>query len=99
MELTVCETFTSLLGESTLAGLPAFFIRLTGCNLRCRYCDTPYAYGGGETRSAAALVQEARDSGTRMVLITGGGTPAPGRHPGADLGSPWGRTHGAPGDR
>ena len=72
MDLTVCETFTSLMGESTLAGLPAFFIRLTGCNLRCRYCDTPYAYDGGDTRSVAALVEEARGSSSGLVLVTGG---------------------------
>ena len=72
MDLTVCETFTSLMGESTLAGLPAFFIRLTGCNLRCRYCDTPYAYDGGETRSVAALVEEACGSSSGLVLVTGG---------------------------
>jgi 7-carboxy-7-deazaguanine synthase len=72
MNLTVCETFTSVMGESTLAGLPAFFIRLTGCNLRCRYCDTTYAYEGGETRSVASLVAEARLSGARLALVTGG---------------------------
>ena len=47
MALEVCETFASLMGESTRAGVPAYFIRLTGCNLRCRYCDTAYAYEGG----------------------------------------------------
>ena len=72
MDLTVCETFTSLMGESTLAGLPAFFIRLAGCNLRCRYCDTPYAYDGGDTRSVAALVDEAQGSACGLVLVTGG---------------------------
>jgi 7-carboxy-7-deazaguanine synthase len=72
MDLTVCETFTSLLGESTQAGLPAFFIRLTGCNLRCRYCDTAYAYEGGDTRPVASLVAQARDAATGLVLITGG---------------------------
>jgi 7-carboxy-7-deazaguanine synthase len=72
MNLTVCETFTSLLGESTLAGLPAFFIRLSGCNLRCRYCDTTHAYEGGETRSLISLVEQARSSSTRLVLVTGG---------------------------
>lgn len=70
--LTVCETFTSLLGESTLAGLPAFFIRLSGCNLRCRYCDTTYAYEGGEEWEVEALVHAARQSPTRLVLVTGG---------------------------
>jgi 7-carboxy-7-deazaguanine synthase len=72
MHLTVCETFTSLLGESTLAGLPAFFIRLAGCNLRCRYCDTTYAYEGGEDRSLSTLVEAAQSSSSRLVLITGG---------------------------
>ena len=72
MDLTVCETFTSLMGESTRAGLPAFFIRLTGCNLRCGYCDTLYAYDGGGTRSVASLVDEAHGSGRELVLVTGG---------------------------
>jgi len=72
MNLTVCETFTSLLGEGTLAGLPAFFIRLSGCNLRCRYCDTTYAYDGGESRSVGSLVEEARGSEASLVLVTGG---------------------------
>ena len=72
MNITVCETFTSLLGESTLTGLPAFFIRFSGCNLRCRYCDTTYAYEEGENRSLESLVAAARGSSTRMVLLTGG---------------------------
>jgi 7-carboxy-7-deazaguanine synthase len=72
LPLTVCETFTSLLGESTLAGLPAFFIRLSGCNLRCRYCDTTYAYEGGEVWEVESLVKAARSSATRLVLVTGG---------------------------
>jgi 7-carboxy-7-deazaguanine synthase len=72
MNLTVCETFISLLGESTLAGLPAFFIRMSGCNLRCTYCDTTYAYEGGGTRSVASLVDSARSSSQRLVLVTGG---------------------------
>jgi 7-carboxy-7-deazaguanine synthase len=72
MNLTVCETFSSLLGESTLAGLPAFFIRLSGCNLRCRYCDTTYAYEGGEPRSVGSLVDAALNSSQRLALVTGG---------------------------
>jgi 7-carboxy-7-deazaguanine synthase len=72
MNLMVCETFSSLLGESTLAGLPAFFIRLSGCNLRCRYCDTTYAYEEGEARSLGSLVDEARGSSLGLVLVTGG---------------------------
>jgi len=70
--LQVCETFPSLLGESTLAGLPAFFIRLTGCNLRCRYCDTTYAYEGGAEITAAELLAAARSHSSRRVLVTGG---------------------------
>ena len=55
MALVVCETFASLMGESTRAGVPAYFIRLTGCNLRCRYCDTTYAYEGGSAMTVGAL--------------------------------------------
>ncbi|OGP69141.1 MAG: 7-carboxy-7-deazaguanine synthase [Deltaproteobacteria bacterium RBG_13_60_28] len=72
MLLKVCETFYSLLGESTFAGLPAFFIRLTGCNLRCRYCDTAYAYEGGKERATAELVQAAVSRPAPRVLVTGG---------------------------
>jgi 7-carboxy-7-deazaguanine synthase len=72
MSLKVCETFLSLMGESTWAGLPAFFIRLTGCNLRCRYCDTVYAYEGGREVTVAALLAEAQASPARLVLVTGG---------------------------
>jgi 7-carboxy-7-deazaguanine synthase len=72
MALLVCETFASLMGESTRVGLPAFFIRLTGCNLRCRYCDTVYAYDGGEEMSVAALVEKARSQPHRLALVTGG---------------------------
>ena len=72
MHLNVCETFTSLLGESTLSGLPAFFIRLSGCNLRCRYCDTKYAYEESVVWNLESLIKAARNSSTRLVLITGG---------------------------
>ena len=72
MTLSVSETFVSLMGESTRAGLPAFFIRLTGCNLRCRYCDTTYAYAGGEEMSVAALLAAALAQPHRLVLVTGG---------------------------
>jgi 7-carboxy-7-deazaguanine synthase len=72
MALLVCETFVSLMGESTRAGVPAYFIRLTGCNLRCRYCDTTYAYEGGQEMTVAALVEEALAQPYRLVLVTGG---------------------------
>ena len=72
MALKVCETFYSLMGESTRVGLPAFFIRLSGCNLRCRYCDTTYAYEESRKTTVAALLQAAGDFPTRLVLVTGG---------------------------
>jgi len=72
MALQVCETFFSLMGESTRAGLPAFFIRLSGCNLRCRYCDTTYAYEEGREMAVADLLKAAATSPTRLVLVTGG---------------------------
>jgi 7-carboxy-7-deazaguanine synthase len=72
MALVVYETFASLMGESTRAGVPAYFIRLMGCNLRCRYCDTAYAYEGGHEMTVAALVAMARAQPYRLVLVTGG---------------------------
>jgi 7-carboxy-7-deazaguanine synthase len=72
MTLVVCETFASLMGESTRAGVPAYFIRLTGCNLRCRYCDTAYAYEGGTLMTVGELVELARSQPHRLVLVTGG---------------------------
>jgi 7-carboxy-7-deazaguanine synthase len=72
MALVVCETFASLMGESTRAGVPAYFIRLTGCNLRCRYCDTAYAYEGGREMTVAALVEKVRAQPHRLALVTGG---------------------------
>ena len=55
-----------------MAGLPAFFIRLTGCNLRCRYCDTTHAYEEGEVHPVESLVKAALDTSSRLVLVTGG---------------------------
>lgn len=80
--LQVCETFVSIQGESTYAGRPCFFIRLTGCNLRCAYCDTTYAFSGGEPKTMPQLMDEFRASGLALVEVTGGepllqaGTPA-----------------------
>lgn len=70
--LRITETFLSLQGEADAVGWPSFFIRLTGCPLRCRYCDTAYAFHGGEWRTIARLVDEARQSGARHVCVTGG---------------------------
>ena len=71
-ELQVCETFSSIQGESTFAGRPCFFIRLSGCNLRCRYCDTRYAYRNGKKRSIPSLMSEFAESGLSLVEVTGG---------------------------
>ena len=70
--LRITETFFSLQGEAEAVGWPTFFIRLTGCPLRCQYCDTAYAFQGGEWRTMAALLDEARASGARHACVTGG---------------------------
>lgn len=72
MSLEICETFFSILGESTYAGLPAFFIRLAGCNLRCTYCDTTYAYEPGRSLPMGEVLAAVRARQTRCVLVTGG---------------------------
>ena len=72
VRLKITETFYSLQGEADAVGWPTFFIRLTGCPLRCRYCDTAYAFHGGEWRGIETLVGEARDSGAHHVCVTGG---------------------------
>ena len=72
LTLRVSEIFFSLQGESSRVGLPTVFIRLTGCPLRCRWCDTPYAFTGGESRTIAEVVQETARFGTRTVCVTGG---------------------------
>ena len=56
--LVVNEIYLSLQGESTFAGLPCVFIRLTGCDLRCSYCDTAYAFTGGKKRTLAQILAE-----------------------------------------
>ena len=70
--LPVIETFSSIQGESTHAGRRCFFIRLAGCNLRCSYCDTGYAWEGGKPYTVAELAALAADSGTGLVEVTGG---------------------------
>jgi 7-carboxy-7-deazaguanine synthase len=70
----VSETFASIQGEGVLAGMPSFFIRTSGCNLRCRWCDTPYTswLPEGTRRSVAELTAEALNAGLGHVVITGG---------------------------
>lgn len=70
--ITVCETFVSICGESTRQGLAAFFVRVAGCNLRCTWCDTTYAWEGGEERTVDSLLTEADETNLGLVVITGG---------------------------
>ncbi len=70
--VNVCETFESIQGESTWAGLLCFFIRLSGCNLRCKYCDTTHAYTSGRDVEIAKLTEEVAASKAAIVEITGG---------------------------
>lgn len=70
--LKITEIFLSLQGESSLAGWPTVFIRLTGCPLRCRYCDTAYAFTGGQWRSLEEILDATRAHGVRHVCVTGG---------------------------
>ena len=70
--LRITEIFHSLQGESSRVGLPTVFVRLTGCPLRCVYCDTPYAFSGGETQSISAILQTVARHATPYVCVTGG---------------------------
>jgi 7-carboxy-7-deazaguanine synthase len=70
--LTVTEIFRSIQGESTWAGLPCTFVRLTGCNLRCNYCDTAYAYEHGAQMTLPQVVTRVRELGMDLVEVTGG---------------------------
>src|SRR5512140_333543 len=70
--LRITEIFYSLQGESTWQGLPCVFVRLTGCPLRCRWCDTAYAFEGGETMSVDAIVKRVAGFGCPLVEVTGG---------------------------
>lgn len=70
--LRITEIFASLQGESTRTGLPTVFVRLTGCPLRCSWCDTAYAFHGGEARSVASVLEEVGRHGIRHVCVTGG---------------------------
>ena len=70
--LRITEIFLSLQGESSTVGLPTVFVRLTGCPLRCIYCDTTYAFKGGENRSIDAIVDEVLSYGVQHVTVTGG---------------------------
>jgi len=70
--LKVIEIFASIQGESSLQGLPCVFVRLSGCNLRCRYCDTAYAYDGGEEMTIAEIIERVSAHFISFSCITGG---------------------------
>ena len=70
--LRVTEIFHSIQGESTWAGLPCTFVRLTGCPLRCTWCDTGYSFHGGEKVSLEEIVSRVERLGCRLVELTGG---------------------------
>jgi len=70
--LKVNEIFKSIQGESTYAGLPCTFVRLAGCNLRCTYCDTSYAYYDGSELSDSDIISKIEEYGVRCVEFTGG---------------------------
>lgn len=70
--LVVHEIYASLQGESTWAGLPCGFVRLSACHLRCTWCDTPHAFDEGVRRTLDDVVQETHALGTKLIEITGG---------------------------
>ncbi len=70
--LLVNEIYRSIQGESTWAGLPCVFVRLARCNLRCTWCDTAYAFHGGEKQTLARIMEQVAAHDTPLVEITGG---------------------------
>ena len=70
--LKITEIFHSLQGEADTVGVPTAFVRLTGCPLRCQYCDTAYAFHGGDWWEPDAIITRVREFGTRHVCVTGG---------------------------
>jgi len=72
MRLKITEIFYSLQGESVNTGLPTVFVRLTGCPLRCRYCDTDYAFSGGQWQSIEQVLEKIAVYNTRFITVTGG---------------------------
>lgn len=71
-QLRITEIFYSLQGETSRVGLPTVFVRLTGCPLRCSYCDTAYAFSGGQNMTIAEILTTVAGHHTRYVTVTGG---------------------------
>ncbi len=72
LRLKITEIFLSIQGEADAVGWPTVFVRLTGCPLRCGYCDTEYAFYGGEWRDQAEVLEQVASFGVRHVCVTGG---------------------------
>ncbi|MEK9825693.1 MAG: 7-carboxy-7-deazaguanine synthase QueE [Methylotenera sp.] len=72
MKLKIHEIFHSLQGESSRIGLPTVFVRLTGCPMRCVYCDTAYAFSGGSNMEISEIMAKVAEYGTQYVTVTGG---------------------------
>jgi 7-carboxy-7-deazaguanine synthase len=70
--IQITEIFHSIQGESSRAGQPCVFVRLTGCSLRCTYCDTQYSYFGGEAMAIDDVINRVQEYRTRLVEVTGG---------------------------
>lgn len=70
--MVITEIFKSIQGESTYIGLPCVFVRFTGCNLRCHWCDTAYAFHGGRKMSVDEVLAKVRQLGGKLVELTGG---------------------------
>jgi len=71
-KMKISEIFYSIQGESSFTGLPCAFIRLAGCDLRCTYCDTQYAFNEGTEMSLSEVLEAIKEFATRLVLVTGG---------------------------
>lgn len=71
-QLKIFEIFHSLQGESNFVGLPTVFVRLTGCPLRCRWCDTEYAFHGGSWLTFDEIIEQVKSHNTPYVCVTGG---------------------------
>ena len=72
VSLRISEIFFSLQGEATRSGLPTVFVRLTGCPLRCVWCDSEHSFTGGKRMSQVQVIEAVADFGARQVCVTGG---------------------------